>query len=198
MSFKAFAAALAFAAAAFTFALPAQAQATDPAAKQIETFYATLTDAMKSGGTVQSRYNKLKPTVEQVFDLKAMTSLAVGPTWTVLPVADKDALVAAFTRMTIANYAKNFDGYHGEKFTVDPAVETRGQDKIVKSKLTTGSGEAIPFTYRMRNNKIIDIFLNGNISQMATQRADYTSTVASGGAPALVKKLNDMSDKLMK
>jgi phospholipid transport system substrate-binding protein len=198
MGLRIFAAALAFMATAFFNTAPAMAQAADPAAKQIETFYATLTDAMKSGGSVQSRYNKLKPTIDQVFDLKGMTILAVGPTaWAAIAPADQTALVTAFGRMTAANYAKNFDSYSGQKFSVDPTVEVRGQDKLVKSKLVSGS-DTIPFVYRMRNNKVIDIFLNGNISQMATQRSDFTSTMASGGAPALVKKLNDMSDKLLR
>ena len=35
-------------------------------------------------------------------------------------------------------------------------------------------------------------------SQLATRRSDFAATVASGGAPALVKKLDEISDKLMK
>lgn len=196
MSFRLFTAALALVAAAFTISLPGAAQAADPAAKQVESFYATLVDAMKSGGSVQSRSAKLKPTIDQVFDLKGMTILAVGPSvWATIAPADQTALVDAFGRMTVANYAKNFSAFHGEKFTVDPNVETRGQDKIVKSTLDTGK-EKIPFAYRMRNNKVIDIFLNGNISQMSVQRSDFSSTLKSGGAPALVKKINEMTDKL--
>ena len=81
--------------------------------------------------------------------------------------------------MTVANYARNFDSYSGEKFTVDPAVTERGSDKFVKSTLKPASGDAIPFNYRMHQAaggwKIEDIFLNGNISQLAQKRSDFGS-----------------------
>ncbi len=102
--------------------------------------------------------------------------------------------------MTVANYASNFDGYSGEKFVVDPTTQTRGQDRIVQSKLITG-GKTIPFGYRMRQVggtwKILDIYLNGYVSQLATQRSDFGATVAAGGAKGLEKKINALSDKLM-
>src|ERR1041385_5168213 len=84
---------------------PALAQAADPAVTQIEGFYAALTASMKSGGTTKSRYEKLNPAVKKVFNLPAMTATAVGPSFVGLPDADKKALIDAFSRMTIADYA---------------------------------------------------------------------------------------------
>jgi phospholipid transport system substrate-binding protein len=102
--------------------------------------------------------------------------------------------------MTIANYASNFDSFSGEKFEVDPAVQTRGTDKVVQSKLVTGN-QTIPFNYRMRQTggawKIVDVYLNGTISQLATRRSDFASTAADG-APALIKKINELTDQQMK
>ncbi len=46
--------------------------------------------------------------------------------------------------------------------------------------------------------KILDVYLNGTISQLATRRSDFASTVSAGGAPALIKKINDLSDEQMK
>src|SRR5580704_13771594 len=91
---------------------PVQAQGADPAVARIQGFYDALTASMKSGGTAKSRYDRLKPAVDKAFDLQAMTATAVGPGWATDSDADKKALVDAFTRMTIANYAKNFDSYN--------------------------------------------------------------------------------------
>jgi phospholipid transport system substrate-binding protein len=183
-------------------ALPAAAD-TDPATQTVQSFYDTLIDTMKHGKALglNGRYEKLKPAVEQAYDLADMTKLVVGTTWPSLPASDQQALTAAFERMTIANYAKNFDDYSGEKFVVDPAVQARGADKIVQSKLVT-SGQTIPFNYRMHQTgggwKILDIYLNGSISELATRRSDFGATLFSGGAQALVKKINALSDSLMK
>jgi phospholipid transport system substrate-binding protein len=181
-------------------ATPAAAQGTaDPAAASVQNFYDALTASMKSGGTAKSRYEKLKPAVEQDFDLPGMTALSVGPTWASIPAADQKALTDAFERMTIANYARNFDSYNGEKFTVDPNVAQRGSDKFVKSAMKPGSGDAIAFNYRLHlagtNWKIVDVFLAGNISQLAQKRADFATTLASAGPQGLAKKIDALADQ---
>ena len=180
--------------------LPVQAQAADPAVNQVQGFYDALVASMKSGGTAKSRYEKLKPSVEKAFDLPAMTATAVGPSWATASEADKKALIDAFSRMTIANYAKNFDSYGGEKFTVEPASVVRGNDHFVKSTLKT-SKETIAFNYRTHQVgsdwKITDVYLAGNISQMAQKRSDFAATLASGGPSGLAKRINALSDQML-
>ncbi len=179
---------------------PVMAQASDPAVTQVQGFYDALQASMKSGGTAKSRYEKLKPAVEKAFDLSAMTATAVGPTWASLSDADKKALTDAFSRMTIANYAKNFDSYNGEKFTVEPASITRGSDHFVKSSMKT-SKETIAFNYRTHQVgsdwKVTDVYLAGNISQMAQKRSDFAATLASGGPSGLAKRINALSDQML-
>lgn len=181
-------------------ASPAQAQAADPAVVQVQGFYDVLVASMKSGGTPKSRYEKLKPVVDKAFDLSAMTATAVGPGWAALPDADKKALIDAFSRMTIANYAKNFDSYGGEKFTVELASIARGNDHFVKSSMKTAK-ETIAFNYRMHQVgsdwKITDVYLAGNISQMAQKRSDFAASFASGGAQGLIKQINALTDKML-
>jgi phospholipid transport system substrate-binding protein len=178
----------------------AQAQASDPSVAQVQGFYDVLTASMKAGGTAKSRYDKLKPAVEKAFDLSAMTATAVGTSWATLSDADKKALTDAFSRMTIANYAKSFDSYSGEKFTVDPASVARGSDHFVKSTMKTSS-ETIAFNYRTHQVgsdwKVTDVYLAGNISQMAQKRSDFAATLASGGPQALAKRINALTDQML-
>jgi phospholipid transport system substrate-binding protein len=198
-----FVVALLLGAASFSSAIhlqPAYAQAADPAVAQVQGFYDALQASMKSGGTAKSRYEKLKPAVEKAFDLPAMTAAAVGPAWATASDADKKALIDAFSKMTIANYAKNFDSYSGEKFTVEPASIVRGSDHFVKSSLKTSS-ETIAFNYRLHQVggdwKITDVLLAGNISQMAQKRSDFATTLASGGPSGLAKRINALSDQML-
>jgi len=155
---------------------------------------------MKAGGTAKSRYDKLKPAVEKAFDLPAMTATAIGPTWAGLSDADKKALIDAFSRMTIANYAKSFDSYGGEKFIVDPASVTRGSDHFVKSTMKSAN-DTIAFNYRLHQVgsdwKVTDVYLAGNISQMAQKRSDFAATLASGGPQALAKRINALTDQML-
>jgi phospholipid transport system substrate-binding protein len=102
--------------------------------------------------------------------------------------------------MTIANYAKNFDSYGGEKFIVEPASIVRGSDHFVKSTMKTAN-ETIAFNYRLHQVgadwKITDVLLAGNISQMAQKRSDFAATLASGGPSALTKRINALSDQML-
>lgn len=133
------------------FAPATKAAAPDPAVQQVQTLYDALLDSMKHAKELglKGRYEKLKPAIEQTFDFPDMVRYVVGPSWTTMPSADQQALLVAFERLTIANYASNFDGYDGEKFVVDPAVTVRGTDRVVQSKLVTKS-QTVPFNYRMR------------------------------------------------
>ena len=161
----------------------------DPAARQIELFYAALIDTMKNGRElgIQGRYRQLAPVAEDVFDLGAMTRLTVGPAWSTMSETDHKAVTDAFGRLMLSNYAKNFKSFGGEQFVVDPMVKMRNEDKIVESKLVRSGGRStVPFNYRMHlvgdKWKIIDVYLNGYVSQVALRRADFSSTVASSGA----------------
>jgi phospholipid transport system substrate-binding protein len=176
---------------------------TDPAAAQVDGFDNALLGVMKQADQlgVRGRARKLTPEIERAFNLPAMTRFAVGPSWSTMSDSDHAALIAAFTRYSAASYAHNFDGYSGEKFVIEPGVETRGPDKIVKSQLIPGHGDPVVIDYRMRNDggtwKIIDVYFQGTISQLTTRRSDFAATVAQG-AGALVAHMDAQTEKLLK
>src|SRR6266566_9107953 len=115
---------------------PAVARAADttadPAVRQIESFYSALLDTMKRGEQLglQGRHRQLTPITEDTFDLPAMAQLSVGPSWSSISESDRQAIIDAFKRMTVANYAKNFAKFAGEQFLVEPLVKTRNADKV--------------------------------------------------------------------
>jgi phospholipid transport system substrate-binding protein len=195
---------LALVAMVFTPMLAGQARAAaDPAAGQIESFDASLLDTMKVGASlgVKGRYRKLAPVIQHTFDLPAMTRFAVGPAWASFTPAQQQAVLDAFGRLSIANYAHNFSSYGGEHFEVDPNVQTRGPDKLVQTHLIRVHDTPVALNYRMRQSggtwKVIDIYY-GAISQLTTRRSDFAAPIASGGAAGLVTHLNSLSANLMK
>lgn len=203
---KGFAAGL-VAAMALAAAVPAHAAdaPTDPAAKKVQGFYDVLVDTMKGGAKlgILGRYNKLRPAIETAFNLRAMTQFAVGPAWSKFSAADQKSLTEAFERMTVSNYAKNFDSYNNQQFVVLPAVIERAPDKVVQTEMRPPRGDAIKFNYRMRDAgggdwKVIDVFLAGFTSQLALRRSEFSDTVEKESAPGLIKKMNQVADNTMK
>jgi phospholipid transport system substrate-binding protein len=174
----------------------------DPNLQVIERFHAALLDTLKQGKAlgIQGRYKKLEPEVDAAFDLKAMTQFTVGPKWAGMSEADRASVVAAFRRMTIASYASNFKEFKDQQFMLDQKVEVRGVDRIVKSQIIPKGEKPVNLRYRLREAggaaRIIDVIYE-SVSQIATRRSDFAATVNDGGAPALVKKLDEISDRLM-
>ena len=182
----------------------ARAAELEPAAQAIDSFDQTLIATMKQGAAlgVKGRYRKLEPAVQRTFDLRSMARFAVGPAWSKFSDADQASIVEAFIRLSVASYAHNFDAYDGERFELDPAVDTRGVDKIVKTKLIPGQGAPVALNYRMRSTtgswKAIDVFFQGTISQLTTRRSDLAAVSAAGDAKAIAANLNAQADKLLK
>jgi phospholipid transport system substrate-binding protein len=179
-----------------------QAEASDPAAAQIERFDDGLLSVMKDAKRLgpQGRYDRLEPIVRNAYDLATMTRFAVGSRWSTLTPAQQDALVQAFGRMTVATYAHNFSGYGGERFKLG-AVETRGPDKLVHTTLASPGAVPTSLSYRMRQSggawKIIDVYYNGAVSSILGQRSEFAAALAGGGPQALVANLNTRADALL-
>jgi phospholipid transport system substrate-binding protein len=184
-------------------ALAADAPITNPAARQIETFHAALLDTLKRGRElgIQGRYKALEPAVDAAFDFPVMIQFIVGPSWSTMSDSDHKSLTESFRRLTLANYAADFDNFNGQRFTMDPNVIQKGTDQFVQTTLVPAGDKPVPLIYRMRQVgeswKVIDILLEGYVSELATRRSDFSSTLASGGAAGLNKKMNDLADSLM-
>ncbi|WP_240502119.1 ABC transporter substrate-binding protein [Sphingomonas panacis] len=180
---------------------PATAQTSDPAGATVQALDDGLLAIMKGGKAlgVAGRSAKIAPIVDRAFDIPLMTRLSVGPAWTTTAPADQTALVAAIRKLTIAQYAGNFDSWSGESFKIAPQVETRGTDKLVRTTLVAPKGEPTAIAYRLRQSggqwKIIDVFYQNSVSQLATRRSDFAGILGKGGAKALVKHLDQLSAK---
>lgn len=170
----------------------------------VREFYAALLYTMKHAKQlgIRGRFAHLEPAVINAFDFEVMTRFTVGQNWKKMTPQERVALMDAFRKLTTANYARSFNGYGGESFIVTPTVEKRDGDDIVSTQMNVPGKSPIRFVYRMhktpRGWRIVDIYLNGYISEVATRRADFASTLQSGGVTALTKKLDTMADRTMK
>jgi phospholipid transport system substrate-binding protein len=179
------------------------AQDADPATQRVSSLSDALLDTMKQAQQlgVKGRYDKLAPVLAKTYDLPLMTRIAVGQSWAALTPEQQKAVVAAFTRMTTATYASRFDGFSGEQFIILQTVDQKSGDKIVKTQIIQSNGKPVALSYLVRKTgsdwRIIDVYLNGTISELANRRAEFGAVLKSGGADALVGSLNKQGDKLL-
>ena len=180
--------------------LPALAQSA--ATEVVERFHAALLGVMRDAQRlgVRGRFDRLAPVMSQAFDLAAMTRIAVGPPWTGFSPADQAALTEAFTRWSIATYAARFDGFSGESFATTGTQTQPNGDTLVRTTLNrTGGQEPVVLSYLLRGNppRIVDIYLTGTISELASRRAEFTTLIREGGAERVTRELQARTARLL-
>ena len=181
---------------------PVRAEALSPAARHIESYYQQLLPTIKQAGnlSVRERDRRFAPAITSVFDLGAMARLAVGPAWSSFSPSQQAAVRDAYAEFVIADYASQIRDYSGESFVVEPDTtqETRGGGEIVKTKLLQPGGRTVTINYLVRGGKVIDVYLNGTVSDLALRRDEFASILAGGGgADALVKRLRERTQTLL-
>jgi phospholipid transport system substrate-binding protein len=186
-------------------ALPlSESRAEAPAVDTIKGFYDTLLSVMQQAKTLglKGRYDKLDPAVHKAFNLPLMTRLSVGPDWVKLSPDEQKRMTTAFSDLSVSTYASRFDGYSGEHFDVDPNPSTTSGGVIVNTKLVQPKGDSIQLNYLMRDGdagwQILDVFLKGTVSELATRRSEFSTVLRRDGADALVRLIQSRADDLKK
>ena len=162
-----------------------------------------LVRVMKQGPALgfAGRVKVLEPELKREFDLPLTTRLVVGPPWRSMSADQQQALVAAFSDYSTAVYASRFKDYSGERFVVDPVTSRLASgDVIVHTKLLPHDGDPVQLDYLVRAGtegwRIIDVLLNGTISEMAERRSEFSSALRDGGARALTDLLRQKTAQL--
>ena len=184
-------------------AAPAASPASNGAATTVvKNFYGKLTATMQSGSQVSfaDHVKNLQPAVDSAFNMPVMTKLAVGPSWTGATPDEQHQLITAFSEFSAANYARNFAQDNGEQFTVLDE-KTTADGVMVDSKIEPKTGDAVPINYLLRQDeqgkwRIVDVFLNGSISELSSRRADFSGIAQRDGIPALINNLDEKSKAL--
>ena len=173
------------------------AVASESPSRVVERLHEALLGVMKDATTIgyQGRFDRLRPVVDETFDLPFMAEKSVGRFWKTAGEANQKALIATFSRFTVANFAGRFDGFSGQKFrTVGEEPSTLGT-VIVRTHLDEPKDEGVELNYRLRQVdgrwRIVDIYLNGTVSELALRRSEYSALIQREGFPALLAKLDE-------
>jgi phospholipid transport system substrate-binding protein len=142
----------------------------------------------------EGRYVWLDPAVRDTFNLAFMARVTAGRYWKKANVAQQDRFVDAFARMTVATYASRFDDYAGESFEFLSQEDAPRDTLLIKSNIVKKDGSKVAINYLLRRFdeewRIIDIYLKGNFSELATRKSEYASILRSVGMDGLISALD--------
>ena len=185
-------------------AAPGGADAPDganaPGAKPqivVETLHSELLGVMKEAADLgyQGRFDRLSPVLGELFDIPFMAEKSVGRHWRKANEDDRERLLDTFGRFTVANYAGRFNGYSGQQFETLGAEPSIHGTVVVQTQLVETDGDIVQLNYRLRpvngNWKIIDVYLNGTVSELALRRSEYSSLIRREGFGALLTALDE-------
>jgi phospholipid transport system substrate-binding protein len=178
------------------------ATAASEPSQVIDTLHEKLLQVMKNAAALgyEGRVKQLNPVVRELFDLSFMAEKSVGRHWKTIDEADRTRLLAIFSRFTVANYAGRFSGYSGQTFETTKEEPSAHSTMLVHSRLLDQGGDAIQLNYRLRRVggrwRIIDVYLNGTVSELALRRSEYSSLIKREGFAALLTALDKRIDDL--
>jgi phospholipid transport system substrate-binding protein len=141
----------------------------------------------------EGRFQRLKPVIEQSFDVEFMAEKSVGRHWKELSDEQKKEWVGTFRDFMVANYAANLDKNTGQKFEVIGEEKAEHDTTLVKGRVVDPAAPPFALSYRLhptpKGPRIIDVQIKNAVSELALRRADFTSLVARDGFAALLTTL---------
>jgi phospholipid transport system substrate-binding protein len=161
----------------------------------VEAWHLGLLEVMKEAKTLgfQGRVDRLAPMMAETFDLDFMASKTVGRLWRKLSEEDKARWEEAFARLTTANYAGRFTGYTGERFVTLGEEQGKRGTRMVLTKIVVPDDDDVQLNYRLRQRdgvwKVIDVYLNGTVSELALRRSEYSAALKREGFEKLVARV---------
>jgi phospholipid transport system substrate-binding protein len=179
--------------------LPSVAFAADVkgARKPIDQLYAVLVECLKNADALglEGRRVKIAPAVAAAYDLPFMAEKILGRHWRELPETDHARWTDTFGRLTVATYAERMTGFTGQRFEVLKIEPSQRGTAVVYTQVVSPKEAPIAINYRMRENgdgwRIIDVYLNGTVSELALRRSEYAAVLQRDGFAKLVASIDE-------
>jgi phospholipid transport system substrate-binding protein len=175
---------------------PAASAPTGDPREVVEAFHVVLVEIMQGADELgyQGRCDRLAATMPELFDVTFMAQKSVGRYWKTASPEERAKLLETFERFMVSNYAGNFDGYDGETFEMLEATDSIHGTVLVRTRLLASDGEVVRLNYRLRpvgdQWRIVDVYLNGTVSELALRRSEYSSLIKREGFDSLIVALN--------
>lgn len=169
---------------------------------QIRRLNATLIGIMKSaeeGLSYQGRFERVAPVVQKTFDMPFMAAKTIGSYWRKLDPDERRRWVKTFGDFTISNFADRFDGFSGQTLEIRGERPASRDTLIVETRLNRPGDDSVDLDYRMRARagdwRVVDIYSDGSVSEVALRRSEYASFLRGGGIDDLIAAVSAKTAK---
>ena len=158
-----------------------------------------MKDAKKT--TPKIRYERLRPSVVEVFHMAQIGRIASGEYWDKAPPPVRERFVQALQHFGISRLVTLFDDYSGETFQTLGTRPGQQGTTYVMTRLNLWEKKPVGITYVTKAYSgrwyIIDALLDDSISELGVRRSEYARILRDGGMERLIDILNAKADELL-
>ncbi len=181
--------------------VPARAAAPDgPAKAVVSKALGQIMEALNNPQmTTADRRDRIADIAYRHFDFDTMSKLVVARPWRKFSPEQRSQFIKAFKTHLARSYGRRLGRYDSTQVkVVSEVVEPRG-DVTVHSKVVGGQFDGAELNYRMRGKTgewlVIDVIIEG-VSLVSNFRSQFKPILAQGGAPELLRRIEDKNDVL--
>ena len=161
------------------------ASADDPSSFVQEVSSKAITElAVTPSATDKDRAAKLKPLLEQYFDMPGIARYMLGSYWRKATPEEQTEFIAALTDFLALSYGKRFASYTGHEMAIGRVRDEGDGHSTVFSVVKLPSGEQARVDWVILSNaapyKISDVKVEG-LSLADTHRQEFASVISSNG-----------------
>jgi len=173
------------------------AGAEEAARERVESFHDVLIDVMKTSDSepFAEREEKVANALDASFDITFMARAAIGKTWKELDEEQQRDWIALSRQYSASNYAKNFKGHGGHRFVTHSVEPAARNTLLVKTAFVQPADDDVQLDYRLRKIddqwRIIDVQMDGKVSEITLRRADYRAVIERKGFDELVVEVSE-------
>ncbi|RMH06704.1 MAG: ABC transporter substrate-binding protein [Nitrospirae bacterium] len=166
--------------------------ATAAVKETVDQVLAILQDeALQQPERAQERRQLLEEVVSKRFDYEEMSKRTLGRYWHTLTPAQQQEFVALFKQYLSATYAKNVDGYSGERVEYLRERQKGNKYAEVQTKVISEKLE-VPLSYRLLKKsgdwRVYDVVIDG-VSLVKNFRGQFTRIIKDSSMEGLFEKL---------
>ena len=168
----------------------------------VEAFNTDLLDLLRNSDSLdqKGRSAALQPSLQENFDLGFMAQKVLGRGWKQLTPEQQAIWRESFAGLMTENYAGRFVGWSEQSFTTVEESEAGHGTFLVRTILHVPGDDDVALDYRLRETpegwRVIDVFLNGTVSELALRRAEYSGVLKRDGFDALIAAVDGKRDEL--
>jgi ABC-type transporter MlaC component len=153
--------------------------------------------------TGAERVNAAADVVRKRFDLPSIAAATVGRStyegWT---QEQRETYFDAFIRYTLASQTGALTRYEQEKLAIQAVEEAPGGMAMVRTTYTPDGSDPSTVDFMLEKGDggeflIVDLVVDGAISQLKLKRAEFSSVLRSKGYDGLIKILREKADQLL-